>query len=359
MLYVEYLRVRNVLKVVGIVLLAAFAIALIVRPFAHLDTFSMLNAVDLLHGSKLQSQRTLADGSTERDYVDRATGGSVRVVDRGYFGGTVTTRIPRTSHADAATRARGKVATSSEGSSISIGITDHPSSDSGDAPFVKATTHREGRFDVMSVTTDGPTDLSIFFAISTFLGLIVATILGAAFVAQSDGHLEFTFMRPLSRDRSALETILVDLAGLVVTQIACVTIAVATFALYYFPNLRMTGESWSVFAAALLASFAWYGLLLAASASLRRGYGAVCGPAWPAALLLPGLAALLLLQSGPMHVMGIVLNGLTRLDPLVYAQFKSEGASVVTSAETAIPWLAGLTIVYIAAAVLQWRRVEA
>jgi hypothetical protein len=126
-------------------------------------------------------------------------------------------------------------------------------------------------------------------------------------------------------------------------------------------------------ALAVVISFAWYLLLTALTASLRRGCGVVIGVSWLAALILPGIASIQV-SSGSALASAIVMTARTidTFNPVAYLMHVdmtrggmivsqvTRGPSLFATTETT-GTLIGiiLCILYIAAALVQWRRVEA
>jgi len=101
-------------------------------------------------------------------------------------------------------------------------------------------------------------------------------------------------------------------------------------------------------------------LLTAASASLRRGLGAVVGVAWPVAIFLPSVARVHTTSPVASAILS-VFRALNYLNPIGYMRnLFLTGATMPTMADGfAILMLALLTAVYVALAVAQWQRVEA
>jgi hypothetical protein len=110
--------------------------------------------------------------------------------------------------------------------------------------------------------------------------------------------------------------------------------------------------------------FAWYACLTAFSASVKRGPGMVIGMGWFAALIVPSLMEATARVDAPFwQLVHAIFRGLAYLDPIVYfPSFSGRGGvhgGLFDSLYTSLVVLVVLTVAYIAAAVLQWRRVEA
>ena len=111
----------------------------------------------------------------------------------------------------------------------------------------------------------------------------------------------------------------------------------------------------------IIAPLSWYAMLAAATSSLRRGYGAIIGIAWPVAAIVGGLSLVDPNDNALAALIHMVFWTLSRIDPLVYMHLNFEEMSM-----TADPtWLLRLTMLailaagYGVAAIAQWRRVEA
>ena len=116
----------------------------------------------------------------------------------------------------------------------------------------------------------------------------------------------------------------------------------------------------------LIGCAAWYGMLCAATASMRRGYGAILGFAWPVALVVALVARIDLSGSQIGQIIHAIFVPLAWIDPFTYLHVKtavmvngSPAGSAAANFGFDIMMLAILTVVYLALAVLQWRRVEA
>ncbi|MGR4065691.1 MAG: hypothetical protein ACLQPV_09650 [Vulcanimicrobiaceae bacterium] len=203
-------------------------------------------------------------------------------------------------------------------------------------------------------------DVALFFGAATMVALIIGSILAAVFSSQNRNHLEIAFMWPVTRERTALAAIAIDVAGIIASLVMGTLAALAVASLFVHVSLLWVPGSAATIVLAIVAPIAWYGLLLAASSSLRS-FGAVAGIGWAAGLLLPGFAQIPYKGDGALALVFAVLRVLAHFDPLAYLRFSSETphGGIAGSPETALAFLVPLAIIYLAAAVLQWRRVEA
>lgn len=204
-------------------------------------------------------------------------------------------------------------------------------------------------------------DLGVCFLFTLPMGLIVASILGGVLSKENDGHLELAWTKPVSRERYALAAMAVDAVTIVVSQLlalAVALIAALMFVLPHFSYARTFG--WYIFLA-MAAPVAWYALITAASASIKRGPGVVIGVAWVAAILVPSLGHALEAVASLNPIAAwfyAIFKGLSYIDPIAYLSFNGGHSYLMPVWEGA--WvLCALAIGYLALAVAQWRRVEA
>jgi ABC-type multidrug transport system permease subunit len=207
-----------------------------------------------------------------------------------------------------------------------------------------------------------PFEFPLTFTLLT--GFILATILAGA-LARENEHLELAWTKPVSRDRYALTAMGADLAAIVVGfLLTLVTITLAIW-LFTMPVYAWSGRTLPTLGFVVLGPMAWYAMLTAASASLKRGLGAVIGIAWPVGFLVTALAAGPLGSSATAAAVYKTFHFLNYLNPLGYLSNMSSSVSHSGHMSASVPdssgilMLAVLTVVYIAAAIFQWRRVEA
>ncbi len=359
MFYVEWLRVRSCLRILAIVLGVLFAVAVVVRisvgsPAAQ---YNWIYAEAGKPGVHLVQQRQ-SDGSLRTTIDDPAKREHIVIVDRGWQGKEITISGPEVDTSD------------STGHSVQIGslgvhvlhnvaqrVRQHLTSGSG----------------VVQINTDEPVSARVLLFLATWVGVIIATFLAAPLTQENSNHLEVAWTKPVSRTRMALGMFGVDALGIIISMALAIVFALAATALFEIPHIVIDAPTLPVLALCVLMPTAWYALLTAAAASLKRGRGAVLGLGWLAALFVPGLAVALNLSQLPVfHVFGAVFNVLTLLDPIAYVHTSiSSGpgngepsvgvAFGVLSAPSIVRAgiLLLLSIVYFAIALLQWRRLEA
>ena len=204
-------------------------------------------------------------------------------------------------------------------------------------------------------------DLGICFLISIPMGLIVASILGGVLAKENDGHLELAWTKPVSRERYALASIGVDAAAIIVSQLLTIAVTLLATLMFFVPKFAYGANMGWAILLALAAPIAWYALVTAASASLKRGPGVVIGLGWVAAIFIPSLAAAL---QGVAAVNPIaawfyaIFRGLSYIDPISYVSFQRDRPMMMPYPGS-VGVLCALIAGYVALAVAQWRRVEA
>jgi hypothetical protein len=338
MTYVEWLRVRNMLRIAAIIFGALFLLVVVARfSFVRSGGYEeMILRMSQDPNTKV-IHSTLPDG-TPRTIMDNAADQTHIVIDdHGYAGKHIVITEPAKQH--------------NKSDHVAVGS-------------VHVEEQHNGSTTTTTIDTNGTTDFSIYMAIASFVGLIAATVLGAPFARESDGHLEVALTKPVSRTRFALGVIGVDVVGLLAVMVMTIIFSIITQALIQIPHVRWGSDTLQVVAFAIVLPLSWYALLNAATASLKRGYGGVLGFAWPVCGFIALMSAAQLGDSSLAQVVHSIFWVLSRIDPLTYAHFQGSasvnGATIQTLDFTSkLGILAVLTIIYGALAVFQWRRVEA
>jgi ABC-type transport system involved in multi-copper enzyme maturation permease subunit len=192
-------------------------------------------------------------------------------------------------------------------------------------------------------------------------------MLGGALAKENESHLEIAWTKPVSRDRLALATIAVDIAAIVASQLVMVGLILLVMLMFVTPQLFVNSMTPALIGLALMGPIAWYACLTAFSASLKRGLGLVVGLGWLAALVVPGVAGGSANSSVTViQVIHAVFQAAAYVDPIAYLSFQGSLSNSGLTFHTyigSIEWsallLLLLTVAYVVAAVLQWRRVEA
>ncbi|HLY00932.1 MAG TPA: hypothetical protein VKR56_00395 [Candidatus Cybelea sp.] len=204
-------------------------------------------------------------------------------------------------------------------------------------------------------------EFGYFVIFGAVVALIVATILGAPFARENDGHLEVALTKPVDRAALALMTIGVDAAGIIVALALGTVFGIALHTIFFPPWITFHLADAISIVFGIVAPLAWYAMLAAATSSLRRGYGAILGIAWPVALVVAVLSFVDPNDNSLAALIHATFWTLSRIDPLVYMHFEASDMRMGTDPV----WLPRLTMLailaagYSIAAVAQWRRVEA
>jgi hypothetical protein len=340
--YVEFLRVRGILKWTAIVLLAFVALLVVARiSFLRVGSGSALSFVHGIESEKdsRTTNVTLPDG-TKRTIVDNPKSGVHIVADyRGYSGTHIVIRETGSHRMKPSSMAMGDIHVETE-------------------PAGKAT--------VTTIDTSRPEDLAYYAGIATFVALVVGTLLGAPFARENDGHLELALTKPKSRTMLALQTFGTDVGGIVAAWILTVVFLFVGHSIFEVPNFFYGPNDTAVILLGLVGTLAWYAMLCAATASMKRAYGIVLGMAWPVALLVMWLGKIQGSTQPVLQTLHAVAVPFSWIDPFTYLHFGpavtvngQPAGSLAVSPYSELPMLAILALVYGAVAVFQWRRVEA
>jgi hypothetical protein len=339
--YVEWLRVRNVLKWTAIVFVALLVVLVVVRiavrksfsdPMAYVHSIEDRKSAQVTHS-------VLPDGKNLVTIVDASDGTRVEVEDSGYQGKRITI-IQRSSHPSS-----------------------HPPTDVGVGSIHVQAIHHGNQL-VTVIETDRPEDFGFYAATAAFVALIVGTLLGAPFARENDGHLEIALTKPISRERLGLATMGADLAGIAAAWAMTVAFLIVGHTIFQAPHIIFSPNTWLAIALALVGSAAWYAMLCAATASMKRSYGAVLGLAWPISGLIVLLGNVRISLPSPIgESVHAIFAPLSKIIPLYYLHFRDatvDGSSIVARVPGLdLSILVILALVYGALAIVQWRRVEA
>ena len=339
MSYVEWLRVRNCLVGVGCTMAVLIIIALGLRIVFNADVTenaSFINRISMDPGSKV-SHTTLPDGTPRTLIENPAKRTTITVDGGGYQARHVTIVEPATA-------------------------TDH--SEHGGVVSVQYNTNIVNGIRTTSISNDGPMPVGFYFMFGMLVALIVATILGAPFARENDGHLEIAVMRPCSRLELALRTVGVDLAGIALSSLVTVVALIICQLMFEIPHLAIDQATLQLVCMTLLVPFAWYALIAASTSSMKRAYGAVVGFAWPIAILVFAFGMIPWNNSAVGQIMHNVFGTLQWIDPLKYLpseRFNEATGTLQQSGDIVRSMLLEsiLFVVYSALAIFQWQKVEA
>jgi hypothetical protein len=338
MTYVEWLRIRNCLRIVIIILAILLVLAVILRfsVARYMSPDAWISHMTLDPGTKV-TRSVLPDG-TKRIVLDNATDRSHVVIDdRGSAGKRITVTEPsERAHKDTGNMHFGSI-------------------------LVSSTQH--GDMTTTTIDTNGAVPMLFYMALADVVALIVATILAAPFAREIDGHLEIALTKPKPRWAYALGVIGVDAVGILAASFLTVVAFYICQLLFETPLLDFSGINIRAILIGIAMPLAWYALLCAATTWFSRGYGAVLGFAWPVAILVGVLATI-----QPNNVVALFVHDvawvIARLNPLTYVSFASPtGSGAAASAGANFGLRLGvevlLFVVYGSLAVWRWQRVEA
>lgn len=349
MFYAEWLRVRNCLRILAIVFAALFVIVALLRVALNgqiAGSRAWINVEMHERGARVTTTR-LADGSTQTIYDVPSDHDRIVVVDRGWHGKTITVSGPGVENDRSQTFQVG-----------TLGVHATRSTAQGGA---------------IQVTTDAPESARDLLLLAAFVALIIATVLSGPLANENHNHLEVVWTKPISRERYALGVFGVDAIGILASMALAIVFMLLSTALFELPIIVIDPQTPAVLALTIFTPLAWYALLTAAAASLKRGRGAVLGLGWCAALfILPVTMGFLALQQPAVHFVGVVLSYLMLLDPILYIHMSGSSApgdgtpvygvmySVLGApAATRAAIVFALALIYSALSLVQWHRLEA
>ncbi|MBC5815527.1 MAG: hypothetical protein GIW97_03200 [Candidatus Eremiobacteraeota bacterium] len=332
MYYVEFLRVMRMLRLVGYVLGAVLLLALVFRPFSH-GSINVNNSIEGVDPSTIPAH-TNADGSTTRSFMGKH-GRHVTIVARPDKTETITVDDPAYN---------GKKGGNEH---IEFG-------------HLKVSTSNGGRHRVSTIDTDLKIPLNILLVIAACVAAIVATLLGLALSRENDGHLELAWTKPASRESYALASVAVDSLGILGVMLATLVTIVLVLAIYGGASYITVSDSLTSLLFGMLFALSFYGIVLAATSSMRRG-GLVLSLLWPAALILPGLVRVQWMN------LGTVARTLNTINPVAYL-YAFLSSPQTTNIFTLLPnygtaaQVLAVLLLFVAGVALslaQWRRLEA
>ena len=335
--YVEWLRVRNGLRIYAIVLGVLIVLGLIVRISVNGQLSNnefIVNHIE--HDPGTVISHSVVNGLNRTTLVN-AKDRTTITIDQQNDGGKLIHIV----------EPAGKHSTTNNNVRIgSVSVTETQSNGMASTTF----------------DTDGPVNVVIFLVIGYFAALIFATIWGCSFACES-GHLEYALLKPVTRTRYAIGIFGYDILGMALVGAMTIVAAVICQSMFEFPHFDFSNVFDPLTAVLFLTPIAWYAALNAATASLKRGYGAVLGFAWPVALIVVGLSHIPLSDTPVGNVFHTIFWSVSRIIPTTYGLLSvsdksSSGAENLAYPERAII-LTGLMLIYGALTLVQWRRVEA
>ena len=337
MIYVEWLRVRNTLRIVAIVLVILVALAIILRVSVsrYLSPEGWVSQIQS-HPGVTVSNATLPDGTKRTIIADPAENTRATIDDRGYAGKHIVVTQP-------SNRAH------SQRGHVNVGS-------------LQVYESRNGAMTTTVIDTNGSVPMLYYMALADVVALLVATLIAAPLAREIDGHLEIALTKPCSRVRYAIGVIGADVACILGASLLTVIALYFCQLLFESPRLDFSGINANAIAMGIACPLAWYALLCAATTWLNRTYGAVLGFSWPVSLLIGALTLLRPTNTVALFVHDIAWT-ISRINPLSYVQMQFDSASSLEAASATFASRLGIEVllflVYAALAVWQWQRVEA
>jgi hypothetical protein len=333
--YVEWLRVRNCLRILAIILGIGILLAVVLRisltrymsPESWIQHFhepgTIVTHVTLPNGTA----RTIWDNPRERTHVV--------IDDLGYRGKHIVVTEP-------ASRAH------HEHDNVAVGS-------------IHVSESQNGSLSTTVIDTNGSVPMLYYMAFADLVALIVAMVLAAPFAREIDGHLEIALTKPVSRVRYALGVIGADVAGIVAASVLTMIALYLCQLMFESARVDFSGVNARAVVMGMAAPLAWYALLCAATTWLHRSYVAVLVAALPVAIIV---GALTLIE--PTNIVATMVHQvawvISRFDPWTYVQLKIDPTTADARAAN-FGWRLLLQIlffiVYGALAVFKWQRVEA
>lgn len=334
--YVEYLRVMRGLRIVAVIFGLVFLGALILRVSLYHghtwdDSVKRISSSPTAHVTTVK----LPNGSTKTIIDDPAKKTHAEITDRGYAGKEIVITQPsKHGHVE----------------HVTIGS-------------VSVKQSQDNGMEHVTVMTNDETNVGWLMLGSLPWMLLFASLVAGPLAKENDGHLELAWTQPVSRTMYALRAIGIDFAGIVAVGIASCIVYLMCASLFQLPHVTVTTAGLEVVATSILAAFGFYALATAVTSSLKVGPGLIIGVIWAAIAIVPGLARIDGEPGTIWHTVGLAFRTINYLNPLTYVagaiRIVHDEPTLGGAAAAAPLILIGLTLVYLAAALVQWRRVEA
>jgi hypothetical protein len=337
--YVEWLRVRNGVRIYAIVLGALIALCLIVRISVNGQLSNNEWIVShIQHDPGTVISHSVVNGLDRTTLYNAKERTTITIDDKNDGGKLIHIVEPA--------------------SNVSGTHTHHESVVNIQVSETQANGMESTTFD-----TNSPVNVVIFLVIGSVAALIFATIWGCSFACEL-GHLEYALLKPVTRTRYALGVIGYDVLGMAIVAVMSIVAAIICLSMFELPHFDFSKVAAdTTVALVILLPLAWYAALNAATASLKRGSGAVIGFAWPVGLVFSGLGSAQLGDSPVANVFHTIFWTVSRLIPITYLSFSGGGTGHISDEGTPftvrIATLTGLMLIYGALTLVQWRRVEA
>lgn len=203
--------------------------------------------------------------------------------------------------------------------------------------------------------------LELLVAIAGFGAILAASFFASSLNKENDGA-NFVFVKPIARERLALQYMAIDACGILVAFVFTLATALAVLAsLGMSAHIVFGARALWVAALELGVAFMYYGIMQAITAGYRGKGGTLVGWSWPVFIGLAGGAQATFL--GPI-VVGII-RALDTFNPVVYLPSISSShgqTSVYTelgsSLQANVPVVWTIAFVMCALAIQRWKRLE-
>ena len=212
--------------------------------------------------------------------------------------------------------------------------------------------------------------LPALFAIAGFFSGVVISRYGRTLSEENDESLPVAWTRPMSRTQSVLAMVGVDALGVLAMFALYLILSAALIVTFQVSKYVVFPSDWvAQFVRFIIEPFAVYGLVMAITASAKSAGRTLLGWTWVAMIFLGVLAASPHIGN-PWHA---IFNVVNFINPLAYGSYSSTkgGETVHVIGGPGQSFIAGFTpamdaaalailfAVGLAAAILQWRRLEA
>ena len=151
----------------------------------------------------------------------------------------------------------------------------HKEHDKVNVGSIQVMESHHGKMTTTVIDTNGAVPMIYYMAIADVFALIIATILAAPLAREIDGHLEVTLTKPISRLRYALGAVGADIVGILAASLMTIVAFYLCQLLFETPRLDFSGINTRAILMGIAAPLAWYAMLLAATTWFARSYAAL------------------------------------------------------------------------------------
>ncbi|HEV7179440.1 MAG TPA: hypothetical protein VGN11_06190, partial [Candidatus Baltobacteraceae bacterium] len=299
MTYVEWLRVRNCLRALAIVLIALVAISLVMRISFNkyiTDDKEYIAHIKMQPGSTI-AHSVLPNGINRTTINDPREKTVVTIDDLGYGGKHIVITEPVSAS--------------------------HHHTENTTVGSIQILESAQNGTSTTTIDTNSAVPFIYYMAIADLIALIVATLLGAPFARESDGHLEIALTKPVSRLHYGLGVMGVNIVAILASSVMTIVALLICQTMYEIPHFDFTGVNTDAVLMGIALPLAWYATLTAATASMKRGYGAILGFSWPVLSVIAVFGAISWGSSLLGQAAHVIFWTISRIDPLSYASMRA------------------------------------